>query len=190
VFERHTCPRRAETFGREADKQDKDVWETGHGLSGQDDVGLSCSFCGSLNPARFLELAGQGWWVDPTDKSYKAYLARPLTDGEVADAKRRWLAGSFATTIREAVAEQDADAGGSVDAVIEREWQQMPAAGGHGAVVAKVYFQHLDEAQRDEFLRLVNDRVMRIGIPGYFYVTPFFAVPRTATGGDGASATS
>ena len=39
-------------------------------------LGLSCSFCGSLHPDRFMELIREGWNVGPTDKNYKAYLSR------------------------------------------------------------------------------------------------------------------
>lgn len=39
---------------------------------------------------------------------------------------------------------------------------------------AKFYFQHLDEAGRDRFITLVNERKMKIGFPGHFYVLPYF----------------
>ena len=38
----------------------------------------------------------------------------------------------------------------------------------------KFYFQHLDEAQRQEFIKLYNDKTMKVGYPGYFYTHPFF----------------
>jgi hypothetical protein len=44
------------------------------------------------------------------------------------------------------------------------------------AMEAKFYFQHLDEAQRREFIDLLNERPRRFGIgyPGHFYTLPFF----------------
>ncbi len=41
----------------------------------------------------------------------------------------------------------------------------------------KVYFQHFDISQQDEFLHFYNEkpRKFKIGYPGYLYVEPFFA---------------
>jgi hypothetical protein len=180
--ETHTCPRRLESYG--ANQVGADVWESGHGLAGQDDVGVSCSYCGSLNPDRFMQLAGEGWWVDPTDKSYKAYLARPLSDGQVAELRNAdWLAGPFVARLRKAVCEQDARRK-AVDAVIEREWQQMPAARGHGADGGEgVLPASFDEAQGDEVRPPWSTTgTLRIGLPGYFYVLPFFMTRQDPAG--------
>lgn len=38
----------------------------------------------------------------------------------------------------------------------------------------KFYFQHFDEEQGKKFIELYNARKIKIGYPGYFYVTPFF----------------
>lgn len=34
----------------------------------------TCSYCGSMSPSRFFELAESGAEVIPTDKNYKAYV--------------------------------------------------------------------------------------------------------------------
>ena len=34
----------------------------------------TCSYCGSINPDRFLELAEAGVTITPTDKDHKAYI--------------------------------------------------------------------------------------------------------------------
>lgn len=34
-----------------------------------------CTFCGSISPAQFFELAEQGAVITPTDKTYKVYVA-------------------------------------------------------------------------------------------------------------------
>ncbi len=172
--EPHTCPRRLEAYGRNHGVVDQDQWERGHGLAGQDGVGASCSYCGSLNPARFIELVRAGWWVDPTDKAYKAYLAQPLNPEQVAERREQWMSGPYVARVRDAARE---DHSVNVDAAVEREWQQMPAASGHGSVVGKFYYQHLSEAQQDVFIRLINAGELRIGPPGYFYVLPFFVQP-------------
>ncbi|MDN5920793.1 MAG: hypothetical protein L0I76_37780 [Pseudonocardia sp.] len=39
---------------------------------------------------------------------------------------------------------------------------------------AKFYFQHLDDAQRREFVELLNGGRITVGYPGRFYVLPFF----------------
>lgn len=76
----HTCPRRAES-GR--DNPDSPFHGSGINLDTwrDDAAGPCCSYCGSLQPERFLELARAGWIVGPTDKSYKAYLAEDETSG-------------------------------------------------------------------------------------------------------------
>lgn len=39
---------------------------------------------------------------------------------------------------------------------------------------SKFYYQHFNDAQRDEFIGLFNEHVMKIGYPGFFYQAPFF----------------
>ena len=41
----------------------------------------------------------------------------------------------------------------------------------------KCYFQHFNEAQCIEFIKLYNDNIMKLDVPGYFYVWPFFMSP-------------
>lgn len=43
-----------------------------------------------------------------------------------------------------------------------------------GQAAGKLYFQHLSDEQRLRFIQLHNDRVMKVGYPGHFYVDPFF----------------
>lgn len=38
----------------------------------------------------------------------------------------------------------------------------------------KFYYQHLSKEQRGRFIELINQRKMNIGMPGHFYVLPFF----------------
>lgn len=174
--EQQTCPRRLSDFGPWERTENLDTWTTGHGLIGQDQVGPSCSFCGSLHPDRFIALVREGWIVGPTDKSYKVYFARPYTADEVADRKRRWLeADTTARAIRD-LGGRDGKTPEQIDADLEQQWARLPSQ--DGATVAKFYLQHLSEAQRDEFIDLVNNGQMKIGYPGRFYRLPFFAKAR------------
>jgi hypothetical protein len=38
----------------------------------------------------------------------------------------------------------------------------------------KFYFQHLSEAQKREFVALLNSKSLKIGFPGHFYTLPYF----------------
>lgn len=68
-----------------------DRWRTGRGgLIGQERIGPSCSYCGSLHPDALLDKLTAGWILEGSDKAYKWYLARPYTDEERA-ARPEWL---------------------------------------------------------------------------------------------------
>jgi hypothetical protein len=96
-------------------REDLDTWLPGDWVM--------CSFCGSLKPDHFLDRVREGWKIDPTDKTYKAYI-------------------------------------------------HNPSGGQH-----KVYFQHLSEDQKREFVDLYNSGTVNLGVPGVFYVMPFFMRP-------------
>lgn len=54
----------------------------------------------------------------------------------------------------------------------DKNYKAYLHAGGH--TEAKFYFRHLSEEQRREFVDLLNAGRVRIGMPGHFYVPPFF----------------
>lgn len=60
-------------FGPWEHREGMDTWVDTPFVS-ENRVAPVCSFCGSLHPGKFLELAARGWRVEPTDKPYKAYL--------------------------------------------------------------------------------------------------------------------
>lgn len=62
-----TCPRRMAEAGPWRHRENLDRWR-------RSPVGDICSFCGSLEPERFLQRLHEGWYLGPTDKRYKAYL--------------------------------------------------------------------------------------------------------------------
>ncbi len=40
--------------------------------------------------------------------------------------------------------------------------------------MAKFYFQHLSEEQARRFVELMNEKKLKVGEPGHFYVLPYF----------------
>lgn len=175
----HLCPRRAESG---INFPGPDRWETGRGIVGQDKVGLSCSYCGSLHPDRFMELVREGWIVGPTDKSYKVYLNAPVTDDDRERAKARWAAGATGQAVRKTLAAEGVGAD-AIESRISKYWSEHeePYLTGHPS--AKFYFQHLSVEQQHEFIELHNSKAMVIGHPGRFYVPPFFCGSTSASGG-------
>jgi hypothetical protein len=166
----HLCPRRSESA---IGFPGPDRWETGHGVVGQDEVGLSCSYCGSLHPARFMELVREGWTVGPTDKNYKAYLNAPVTDDDRERAKSRWASGITGQAVRKTLAAEGVGAD-AIEARIGEYWSEHEEPYLTGRLSAKFYFQHLSIGQRHEFIELHNSKAMQIGWPGRLYVPPFF----------------
>lgn len=174
--QQQTCPRRLSDMGPWDRSEGLDEWTTGHGVAGQDQVGLSCNFCGSLHPDRFMELVREGWIVGPTDKSCKVYLESPVSEDEKAARRERWMkSDAFAKALRH-VGERDGKTAEEIQADLDSEWERTPL---HGDKTAKFYLQHLSAEQRDEFIELHNSGAMRIGYPGHLYVRPYFT--RSAT---------
>lgn len=182
MTEQHTCPRRIEDGRADPDSPfvgsgtGLDGWRTGA-------AGPECSYCGSLHPDRFMELVREGWIVGPTDKTYKAYLGKPLTDDDIAASKTRWLDAphGIAHAIRE-LGEQDGKTPEQIAADLERRWtnDELPRLTDSCGMEGKFYFQHLSSEQRDEFIALHNNKQMRIGTPGHFYQRPFFTAAARA----------
>ena len=114
----------------------------------------TCSYCGSLNPDTFMERLRKGdVEVIPTDKNYKAYL-------------RNLEGAPFLQHYRSCP--QDAKCTGPDDCThwVTREQDQT-----------KFYFQHLNEEQQTEFIKIFNEKKMKLAMPGHFYRTPFFCTP-------------
>lgn len=166
----HWCPRRGESVHQ---PPGPDEWDNRGGIIGQEDLGLSCSYCGSLHPDTFMNLVRAGWVVGPTDKSYKVYLSEPVTDELRTEKKTRWSNGNIGRAVREAALAAGASEA-EADAITDDHWRthEEPYVAGHRS--AKFYFQHLSAEQQDEFIALHNSRQMSIGYPGRFYVAPYF----------------
>ena len=165
------CPRRAETG---IQYPGPDTWRDRPSLAGATASATpTCSYCGSLEPGRFLELVEAGWIVGPTDKDYKAYLDRPLTEDEIADRKRTWLDSTLAVAVRR-VGEAAGKSPDEIAAELDRRWEHDRTLWATGNAEAKIYFQHLSVEQRYRFIELYITKAMTIGNPGYFYTPPFF----------------
>lgn len=173
MAQKQTCPRRMYDMGPWEREEGKDTWSLGHGPAAQDALGTSCSFCGSLHPERFMELVRDGWIVGPTDKSYKAYLERPLTDEELAAHKARWLEG-FTDAEIQATADDRGETFEQAKAALDDVYDRQIARIGGAKTEAKFYYQHLTEPQQREFVDLYNSRRMKVGYPGHFYQLPYF----------------
>lgn len=174
-----TCPRRMGEFGPWSREEGQDTWMPGRSLGRREAVGLSCSFCGSLHPDRFMELVREGWIVGPTDKNYKAYLGRAATAEEKAQRKTDWL-DSLTTRMAASVAERSAKTPEQIRAELAEAYDRDHAGPEPCGQEAKFYFQHLSVEQQQEFIELHNAHRMKIGYPGRFYVWPFFAAPASS----------
>lgn len=154
-----------------------DHWETGRGAIYQTDE-LSCTYCGSLHPDRFMELARAGWSLTPTDKAYKVYLGPPMSQAEKDRRKKIWRRewrGVAFTTCRE---DTQKPTPAEVEAQLEKLWREHGemATWSAAGMEYKFYFPHLSVDQRREFVDLYNDQALVIGYPGYFYTLPYFCV--------------
>lgn len=113
----------------------------------------TCSFCGSLNPDALIErLEAGNVELGPTDKNYKVYVHN--AGGEV-----------FKQTYRDCHTQGVKDCPGPKECT---HWVTRPME------VTKFYFQHFSEEQRHRFIELLNEKKVKIGYPGRFYVLPFF----------------
>lgn len=171
----HWCPRRVEAPHQ---SPGPDIWESRGSLAGG--IAPCCSYCGSLNPDVFMAKVREGWIVEPSDKVYKCYVDEPFSAEEIARIRTNSVEWKAAKRLKLAEGLTEAEATAAADSY----WDEHEAQWHRGRTVAKFSFQHLSQAQRDEFLELYNSGAMRIAYPGYFYARPFFAQPAELAAGD------
>ena len=131
----------------------------------------TCSWCGSLSPAKFFEAIEAGHQIGPTDKNYKAYVDLPNPD-----------AGKIVEIGSDNGPAFDMDGQPTRDDLTDEEKAagryRRPIRGEAGPHLhEKFYFQHLTQADRDRFIELHNAGKMNIAYPGHFYVMPYFCRP-------------
>lgn len=119
-----------------------------------------CSYCGCLNPDTFMARLEVGdIELGPTDKDYKVYVENK--GGQL-----------FKQHYRDCYTGKD-------------EEGYVPCTGPDDCTHwitketprDKFYFMHLSVEQQKRFVELLNEKKVVIGMPGHFYVRPFFIVP-------------
>lgn len=154
---KHTCGRRAENG---MDNPNSPLRGSGRDLDTYRDDN-TCSYCGSFNPDTLMQRLEVGdVELGPTDKNYKVYLMNAggeafkqtyrdcPTDRKIVDGKEITTKCSGPDTCTHWVT---------------REMSQ-----------AKFYFQHLSVDQKKRFIELLNEKKIKIGMPGHFYSRPYF----------------
>jgi hypothetical protein len=167
------CPRRAEAPNR---VPGPDRWRNTPALvDASAAAGPTCSYCGSLEPGRFLDLIEAGWLLEATAKDYKAYLHRRLSEQEIAQRQQDWLAGTVAQAVRR-VEEAAGKTPDEIDLLLARRWEKERGDWAATCAEAKMYYQHLSVEQKRRFIELFNNRTMQFTRLGRFTVDPYFCV--------------
>lgn len=145
------CPRRSEWDGPEdlyVSLPKHDFW-----IGSRRTERATCSWCGSLHPDVFMELARTGRAdIGPTDKPYKAYVEGDHDSGW--DRRAKFYFRHLSDAQRE-------------------EFVALYNSRSH-----REY--RLDMSGFD--ITKVGTSSLRIGYPGYFYVMPYFMVARVFEG--------
>ena len=148
------CPRRQESLST-ITKPESDHWhEDG-----------TCSYCGSLNPDEFMRAIEAGAEVGPTDKGYKAYIEVPNPM-----AGKPEVIVSCTNPYPQDIERMKTDPAWTE--VKPGTWNKIGQA--PATRRCKFYFPHLSQEQMRKFVDLFNAGKINIGIPGQFYVFPYF----------------
>lgn len=176
---KHLCPRRAE-HGTMFKLPDTDLWQVRRpGLP------RTCSFCGSVHPEDFLKLAAEGAKLTPTDKAYKVYIDVPEpspNEQEIYSSSDSEDSPGIGYTHKDKLTpEQKAIYDRRFPDTEGHVWQPawVKFEKRHAVEHMKHYFQHLamSDEHRQKFVELLNEKKLSIGVPGHFYVLPYFVVP-------------
>lgn len=173
MTEKWRCPRRP------ADDPKNDQWRKGRGLGPVADE-LSCTYCGSLNPDKFMYLVRAGWQIGPTDKYYKVYIGHGLTEAQKTQRKAAWEREWRPVAFTAATETTEKPTPSEVRACLDRLWEHhgRQIAWGTAPLEYKFYWYHLNQKQQSEFIELYNARAINVGYPGYLYTAPYFCDPR------------
>lgn len=150
------CPRRGES----APARGKDWW-------GERDGHKACSYCGSISSDELFAAIEAGHQLGPTDKSYKVYVDLPNPNaGQTVE-----IGSESGPAYRDDKPTRDDLT--YAEKLLGRYERKIVGTAGP-TVHAKFYFQHLNDAERQRFLDLLNAKKINIGVPGRFYRLPFF----------------
>jgi hypothetical protein len=109
----------------------------------------TCDYCGSLLPDEFMRRVEAGdVTLDPTDKSYKVYVHN---DG--------------GQQFKQSYRTDKGDVG-----MDQTKWEWVCRE----TQECKFCFQHLSAEQQQAFVRLLNEKKLKLNYPGHFYRLPFF----------------
>lgn len=142
-----------------------------------------CSYCGSIEPNFFMGVIEQGAEIGPTDKNYKVYVEVPNENpGEliIVGSANFDKQGCHGWVPAEDVVDEIFKRSGS-ERGTHTKWVQLGLRGPKQTL--KFYFQHLSSEQKHKFVQLLNERKLNIGMPGHFYVTPFFITLKETSNG-------
>jgi hypothetical protein len=145
-----------------------------------------------MPPDDFMVMVREGGVVGPTDKSYKLYIGKALTEDEKVARKQRWLeTDAMARAIRDLGA-QDGKTQEQIDADLEKMWAENNDLHLQSSSEGKFYTVHLSPEQGWEFYSLWQDKKVVWGYPGYPYRRlylpgPSDAPPSTTTQEPGGS---
>lgn len=160
------CPRQGEaTMSSQLSHQSK--WE-------ERTEGLACSYCGSMHPDAFFKAISDKCELGPTDKDYKVYVEVP--DPRVGEP---WIysVANFKFNERSVlVTGENINQYNKITDFQELLGKWVEVGLRPAKLSKKFYFYHLSEEEQLKFIDLLNRKEVNIGIPGYFYVLPFFAV--------------
>lgn len=126
--------------------QGNDVW---------DEADDTCSYCGSLNPDELLARIEAGTVeLIPTDKNYKVYV-----ENDGGEMFKQHYRNCYDVGVK------DCPGPAECEHWVVKETSRT-----------KFYFQHFNQDQKRRFVELYNEKRMKLGYPGHFYVKPFFVV--------------
>lgn len=112
----------------------------------------TCSYCGSFNPDALMARLEKGdVKLVPTDKSYKVYVYN-----EGGEKFKSWHSRKCPDVM-------------TCDRQTCEHWTKDDARD-----QTKFYFMHLSEEQMRRFVDLLNEKKLKMGEPGHFYVRPYF----------------
>lgn len=150
----NTCPRRMEAFS------------LARSVTGEDTPRPdgTCPYCGSRSADTLMQLLEEGNVVIvPTDKNYKIYVQEKATEDQRVAAKESLRNSPMGKALL-----------AQSEGALEAYWEENEREHVRGRGIGKFYFQHLSHAQMTRFIEIYNERRISFGLPGYFYVLPFF----------------